>query len=185
MSAHVLGIDDAPFDKTQATDVPIVGVVMAGAALVEGVTITAFPIDGADATSFIGDWIETMRWRPALHAVVIGGITIAGLGLVDITALASRLDRPVISVTRRMPSNVDLDAALASAGLGDRRSILERTPPAHAVDDGLYVACAGVDGPGAGAIVRTTLSKASVPEPLRLAHMIGAAIVRGSSRGRA
>ena len=32
-----------------------------------------------------------MRWEAALHAVVLGGITLAGLGLVDLEELAERL----------------------------------------------------------------------------------------------
>jgi endonuclease V-like protein UPF0215 family len=44
---HILGIDDAPFDKHQDALVPVVGVMMEGAAVVESVAIGAFPVDGA------------------------------------------------------------------------------------------------------------------------------------------
>ncbi len=41
MRPHVLGIDDAPFHKDQSQDVPIVGVMMEGATLVElGLSLT-------------------------------------------------------------------------------------------------------------------------------------------------
>jgi endonuclease V-like protein UPF0215 family len=182
---HVLGIDDAPFEKDQDGPVPIVGVVMSGAALVEGIAVTSFPVDGDDAAGFLGEWVSEMRWRPALRAVVLGGVTVAGLGIVDLAALAARLTLPVISVTRRAPTNDRLVTALRSAGLSDRLAVLDRLPPARRLDDGLFVTSAGTDDASADELVRRTIGKANVPEPLRIAHLIGAAIVQGSSRGGA
>jgi endonuclease V-like protein UPF0215 family len=181
---HVLGVDDAPFEKGQAAPVPIVGVVMSGADQVEGVAIDSFPVDGDGATDFLAGWIAGLRWRPALHAVVLGGITIAGLGLVDIARLAATLELPVIAVTRRKPSPTELRAALEAAGLGARASILERTPATIRVDEGLCMTCAGVETDAAQRLVRSTLGKSHLPEPLRIAHLIGTALVRGTSRGR-
>ncbi len=181
---HILGIDDAPFVKGQVEDVPMVGVMMEGATLVEGVALGAFPVDGAGATGYLAEWIAGMRWYAALQAVVLGGITIAGLGLVDIAALAERLGLPVLAATRRDTSKSELDHALRAAGLTDRLALLDRTPPAHRLEDGLYITIAGADVPHAERLVRATLNKAMLPEPLRLAHLIGAALVRGTSRGR-
>jgi endonuclease V-like protein UPF0215 family len=181
----VLGIDDGPFEKGQSAVVPIVGVIMSGADLVEGVAINSFPVDGDDVCDFLAGWIAGLRWRPALHAVVLGGITIAGLGLIDITRLAGAITLPVIAVTRRETTITELRTALEAAGLGARVPILERTPTATRVDEGLYMTCAGVDTGTAQRLLRTTVGKARVPEPLRIAHLIGTAIVRGSSQGRA
>ena len=83
----------------------IVAVLMEGNDLVEGMAVTEFPVDGDDATGFLAQWVKTMRWEAALHAVVLGGITLAGLGLVDIEELASRLGLPVLVVTRRATAN--------------------------------------------------------------------------------
>ena len=181
---HVLGIDDAPFRKTQAHEVPVVGVVMEGAALVEGVALTSFPVDGAGATAFFADWIRDLRWHASLQAVVLGGITICGLGVVDLPELAVRTGVPAIAVTRKSPSVGELEGALEAAGLADRLPILERCPPDRRLRRGLYVRSAGVDEEAADALVRATLSKGLMPQPLRVAHLIGAALVTGSSRGK-
>ena len=157
---------------------------MEGATLVEGVAVGSFPVDGAGATGYLAEWIAEMRWYAALQAVVLGGITIAGLGLVDIDALADRLARPVIAVTRRDTSASELSHALRAAGLPDRLAIFDRAPPAHRLKDGLYITVAGTDVPHAERLIRATLNKASLPEPLRIAHLIGGALVRGASRGR-
>ena len=182
---HVLGVDDGPFAKGQREPVPVIAVLMEGAGIVEGVSIRAFPVDGEGVTAFLGDWILGLRWHATLDSVVLGGITLAGLAVVDVMALADRLGVPVLAVTRRDTRASDLDHALRQAGFGDRLGILEGTPAAARVHAGLYVACAGIGPEDAAAIVRATTNKARVPEPLRVAHLIGAAIVRGESKGKA
>lgn len=157
---------------------------MEGNDIVEGVAITHFPVDGPDAARFLGEWIHTLPWRPAIQAVVVGGITLAGLGLVDLEELADRLRRPVMAVTRRSPATSRLPTALTAAGLGDRLPLVERSPRAIRVRPGLYVACAGASPDHAIALARATLRKSRLPEPLRVAHLIAAALARGVSRGR-
>jgi endonuclease V-like protein UPF0215 family len=66
---HVLGIDDGPFEKRQRAPVPIVGVMMEGADLVEAVAVTEFPVDGAGATEFLIDWIRGLRLHPTLQGI--------------------------------------------------------------------------------------------------------------------
>lgn len=181
---HVLGVDDAPFDKKQEHPVPVVGVLMEGNDLVEGVALTTFPVDGAEATGFLADWIGGLRWRDAMQAVVLGGITLAGLGLVDLEEMARRLAVPVLAVTRRDPGGSRIGAALEAAGLPDRLPTARRSPRAVRVSPGLYVAFAGVEPARAADLVRATLRKSRMPEPLRVAHLIASAVARGQSRGR-
>jgi endonuclease V-like protein UPF0215 family len=185
MRPHVLGIDDGPFHKGQAHDVPIVGVMMEGSAIVEGVALTTFPVDGDGVTTLLAEWIESLRWKRALQAVMFGGATIAGLAIIDIEALAERTGLPCISVTRRPPSNAQVRRALASADLTDRAEQLDRLPPAVAVARNLYVSSAGTTLARTKAIVHATSTKSKLPEPLRVAHLVAAALERGQSRGRA
>ena len=100
---HVLGIDDGPFEKFASRPVPVVGVMMEGPDLVEAVVRTEFPVDGDGATRFLADWVSSLRCRPALQGIFLGGITIAGLGLVDVVELSERLALPVLVVNRRDP----------------------------------------------------------------------------------
>jgi len=181
---HILGIDDGPVEKGSRCEVRVVGVMMEGADLVEGVALTSFPVDGPDATPFLAGWVAGLRFRPALQGIVLGGITIAGLGVVDIELLSERLGLPVLVVNRRDPVNHRLNDALNAAGLTDRCDIVERTPAAFAVEEGLFLSHAGTERADAVSLVRATLRKSSLPEPLRLAHLIARAIVTGESRGR-
>jgi uncharacterized protein len=181
---HVLGVDDAPFDKRQPGPVPIVGVVMEGADRVESVALGEFPVDGEGATEYLVSWIGALRSRPGLQAVILGGVTIAGLGVVDAAALADRLALPVLIVTRNDPAASELADALRAAGLSHRLALLDRVPKAFGAGEGLYLAHAGVTRVEAERLVKATLAKSRLPEPLRLAHLIGQAIVLRESRGR-
>jgi len=181
---HILGVDDAPFDKRRPDPVPIVAVAMEGNDLVESVAVGEFPIDGEGATEYLTSWIGGLRARTMLQAVILGGVTMAGLGMVDVTALAEGLGLPVLVVTRHNPAGSDLADALRAAGLPHRLAILERVPRAFGVGEGLYLAHAGTTRLEAERLVGATLAKARLPEPLRLAHLIGQAIVLGESRGR-
>ena len=180
----MLGIDDGPFDKGSGRPVPIVGVLTEGADLVEAVAVTEFPQDGDGVTDFLAHWIAGLRFASTLHAVVLGGITIAGLGVVEIEGLAAALHTPVIVVNRNRPENATLVEALRAAGLLARIALVEGTSPAWRSATGLHVAHAGAAPEAIERILAACRNKSLLPEPLRLAHLIAAAIGRGQSRGR-
>jgi endonuclease V-like protein UPF0215 family len=157
---------------------------MEGQDVVEAVALSQFPVDGEGVTEYLATWIGGLRTRPMLQAVILGGITIAGLGLVEITSLSERLALPVLVVTRHNPVSSDLADALRAAGLSHRLAVLERTPRAYGVRAGLYLAHAGASRVEAEELVLATVGKARMPEPLRVAHLIGQAIVLRESRER-
>jgi uncharacterized protein len=164
--------------------VPIIGVVMEGADRIESVAMGQFPVDGEGVTDYLAGWIGGLRTRPALQGVILGGITVAGLAVVDVVRLAERLGLPVLIVTRRNPVASELAEALRSAGLVQRLALLERVPRAFGVGEGLYLAHAGTSRAEAERLVLSCLAKSRLPEPLRVAHLIGQAIVLRESRGR-
>jgi uncharacterized protein len=181
---HTLGVDDAPFEKRQPGPVPIVAVAMEGNDLIESIALGQFPVDGDGATEYLASWIAGLRTRPMLQAVILGGITIAGLGIVDVSGLAERLGTAVLVVTRRNPAQSEVADALRAAGLNERLNLLARIPRAYGVGEGLHLAHAGVTRVQAERLLTATLGKSRLPEPLRVAHLIGQAIVLGESRGR-
>lgn len=182
---HLLGVDDGPFDKWRDASTPLVAVLTEGHDRVEGISVREFPIDGEDLTGFLADWVNALPFRRGVHALVLGGITAAGLGVVDVPALAKATGLPVLVVTRRDPSRHRVAEALRAAHLAERIPLLERAPDAFAADDGIYVAVAGASQEQARRWLRSSRSKSLLPEPLRLAHLIATALVRGHSYGRA
>ncbi len=181
---HVLGIDDGPFRKHVGGSAPVAGVMTEGADLVEAVALTRFPVDGDAATQFLAEWVGGLRCWAGLQAVVLGGITLAGLGVVEIAPLAKRLGVPVLVVNRRDPADHRLEQALRAAGLEDRIPAVAGTPPARALAPGLFVSWAGADEARAAELVAASRRKSALPEPLRLAHLIARAVATGESRGR-
>lgn len=184
MRPHLLGVDEGPFVKGQGSPVPLVAALCEGADLLESVAQSAFPVDGEGATEFLARWLGGLRAHASVQGVALGGITLAGLGLVDVRALADALETPVLVVTRKAPDNARLREALDAAGLSHRFAIAERSPEAFATDDGLWLAHAGASREQALALLRASRGKAKLPEALRIAHLIATAIVRGESYGR-
>jgi endonuclease V-like protein UPF0215 family len=180
---HLLGIDDGPFTKGKQSEAPLVGVMMEGHALVEGVSMSSFPVDGAYLTRHYAEWIRGMKWFPSLQGVVCAGITAAGLGIIDIESLHRKLDLPVISVTRSPTTGQELIKALTSAGYEDRIPIVEKTPPSQKMKSGIHLTCSGVDFNEAQQLITLSLNKSTLPEPIRIAHLIGAAITYSESKG--
>jgi endonuclease V-like protein UPF0215 family len=117
---RLLGIDDGPFVKGVDATTPLVAALMEGGDRLEGVAIRPFAVDGDDVTAFLARWIRALRFHAATHAVVLGGVTIAGLAVVDLAALAVALELPVIAVSRRDPSDHRVVRALLAAGLAGR-----------------------------------------------------------------
>jgi len=181
---HLLGIDDGPFVKGQSAPVPIAAALCEGPDLLEAAAIGAFPVDGDGATEFLVAWISRLRMRASLQGVALGGITLAGLGVVDVRALARSLEVPVLVVTRKAPDNARLRGALEAAGCGERFAIAERSPAAERTADGIWLAQAGTERPHALALLEASRGKAKLPEALRIAHLFATAIVRGESHGR-
>jgi endonuclease V-like protein UPF0215 family len=181
---HLFGVDDGPHEKRQRAPVPIVGAMMEAGDLLEAVAVTSFPVDGDGATEALSAWVRGLRFHASLHAILLGGITIAGLGVVDIEALSAAVGRPVLVVTRKDPSLHRLARAFKAAGLEERMAVVERTPPAVRTPWGVWLAHVGVPRSRAEQLLGSTLRKSKFPEPLRVAHLVAQALVRGQSRGR-
>ncbi len=181
---HLIGIDDGPFTKGVDRETPLVAVLMEGASLVEGVALSRFPVDGADVSAFLARWIGSLRFGPAAQGLVFGGLTMAGLAVLDPEALAGATGLPVLVVNRREPGDAGVAQALRAARLEARLELLARAPRSLPLLDGLHVAFAGTDAEGARRLLAPATGKSVLPEPLRVAHLIAAALARGESRGR-
>ncbi len=180
---HVIGIDDAPLEKFTDAAVLIVGAVLAGPHLLEGVLTTRLPIDGPDAAAALARWLNRSRFHPLLRAILLDGISIAGLSIIDLPLLHQLTGKPVIAATRRQPDNRKIIAALRTAGFPDRIAIVERNGPAAACGR-IHFTCAGIDADGARALIEEQTGRSRLPEAVRLAHLIASGVARGESHGR-
>lgn len=181
---RAIGFDDAPFTRGRRGPVGVAGVVCAGTRF-EGLVWGRVRQDGWDATEALVRLLVGGKFLPQLHLVLLDGIALGGLNVVDLAGLAAALGRPCVAVMRRPPDLAAVEAAVRRLPRPARRlALIARAGPVHRAG-GLCFQVQGADPAAtADALVRLT-DRGAVPEPLRLAHLVGAAVRTGESGRRA
>jgi endonuclease V-like protein UPF0215 family len=186
--ARVLGIDDGPFLKGQGR-APLAGVLVCPPGYVEGVMISSCQVDGEDANEVISSMVRDSRFSEQVRMVMLDGAALGGFNVIDVRKLSSDLGVPVLTVSRDQPDLASIrDALLAHFPDWERRfEIISRNQVrAVEVPDGkIFVTSEGIEEREADAMVRRCIVRGCLPEPVRLAHLIATALVRGESHGRA
>jgi len=183
-----VGFDDGPFGRHRGAPVPLAGVVTVRTRF-EGLLWGATTRDGDDATERIAELLTGSKFGPQVHVVLLDGIAVGGLNVVDLPALAAAVGVPCVAVMRRMPDRAAMRRAMLRTPDPDQRwARVERAGPIHRVG-GFVFQVQGHDPADTPADVASALAsltdRGKVPEPLRLAHLIGAAVVTGQSGRRA
>ena|SRR3989441_3739384 len=186
--SRFLGIDDAPFRFSDET-VPVVGVVVQAPSYIEGVLTTLAEVDGHDATERIAAMVRRSRYLAGLAAILIDGTAVGGFNVIDIDAVQKGVDRPVVTVTRKKPNLGSIETALRRRfdDWRERLAIIRRheIEPMRTGHGTLWVTHAGAPRAEVQEALSLTTVRGILPEPLRVAHLIAAGIVRGESHGRA
>ena len=181
---RVVGFDDAPFVRAENAPVCVAGVVCTGTRM-EGMVWGRATCDGDDATDTLVALLRPSKFWPQVHLVLLDGIAIGGFNMIDLPSLAARLDRPCVAMMRRQPDLEGFCRGLRSFSDADRRlRLLERAGPIHTHGDFIFQ-CMGAPPPVIARALPLLTDRGKVPEALRLAHQIGAAVVTGQSGRRA
>ena len=181
---RVVGFDDAPFAHRSGAAVQISGVVCRGTRF-EGMVWGRVRRDGWNATDTLVRLLEGGKFLPQLHLVLLDGVAFGGLNLVDLPGLAERLERPVISVMRRPPDLAAMERAIRKLPRPERRLELLRRAGAIQVHPPFVFQAHRLSADEAAEVLARLTDTGHVPEALRLAHLIGAAVVSGVSGRRA
>ncbi len=183
--SNLIGIDDTPFGRGRRLGPRLVGVVTAKHR-VDGVLSAPVRRDGANAARCIAEMIRESTFDEHIQAVLLQGITVGGFNVVDIGWLAERLGRPVVVVARRKPRLGAIRRALETkvTGGATKWKLIERAGPMEACGD-VFVQRAGITLAATERLIRDSTTHGSLPEPLRLAHLIAGGMTDGHSRGRA
>lgn len=181
---RAIGFDDAPFARRPGAAVRVLGAVCAGTRF-EGLVAGAVRRDGWGATDELCRLLLRGKFLPQLHLVLLDGIAFGGFNVVDLAALAARLRRPCVAVMRRAPDLPAVERALRRLPRPARRlDLLRRAGPVHRRGP-FFFQVQGGDPDAVGAALARLTDRGVVPEALRLAHLIGAAVVGGESSRRA
>ncbi len=184
---RVLGIDDSPFRFSGGRSL-VVGTVVRLPNYLEAVMRTDVEVDGDDATERLADMISRSRYRNQVKAVMLDGIALAGFNVIDLESLHSTAGIPVLAVTRDPPDLESMRSALRNHFKDWERRYelvtrleLKRIPTAHKP---LYASGVGLEWDDFVQLVKGATVRGAVPEPVRMAHLIAAAMVKGESKGR-
>jgi endonuclease V-like protein UPF0215 family len=177
---RVLGIDDGKFTPHAKGNVLVVGVVFRGGSSIEGLMYTNIALDGLDATDKLTLMINSSPHHKQLRLVMLNGITFAGFNIVDLKKLNVATKLPIVALTREKPDLDSIHKALKNLPNSDERwhIILEAGEINEIVNKGtkIYVETAGISLIDAQRIIKITSARSSIPEPLRVAHLIASGI---------
>jgi len=183
---RVLGIDDSPFRFRDERAI-VIGALVRIPNYLESVMKTEVAVDGTDATANLAKMINLSRYKDQIEAVMLDGITLAGFNIVDIEQLSNSTDTPIVTVTRDKPDLDNMRSALTKhfddwesrcaliTKLELRKVKTEHRP--------IFVSSYGGDEHELDALVVAATVRGAVPEPIRMAHLIASALVRGESYG--
>jgi len=181
---RAVGFDDAPFERRRGARVLLCGAVCADTRF-EGLVVGRVRKDGSGATDEICRLLVGGKFLPQLHLVLLDGIAFGGFNVVDLPRLAERLGKPCVAVMRRAPNLPAIASALERLPRASQRlGAIQRAGAVHHLRGFHFQVCGAEPGAVAEALERLT-DRGRVPEPLRLAHLVGAAIVTGQSSRRA
>jgi endonuclease V-like protein UPF0215 family len=176
----IIGIDDGGFDRhsTEKIEIPIFGVIMKGAAYVDGIIQSQMKRDDSTATDVIVNLILSSSHKSQIQAIFLQGITIAGFGVIDIHQVSRVTQIPVIIILRKYPNYEKIHSALIkSFNDGEIRwKQIEKAGPPHKVQDEpkLFLQISGISLADAHSLVKNCTAVGTIPEALRIAHFIGA-----------
>lgn len=184
---RILGIDDGPFKFIDST-VPVVGVVMRGG-YIEGVMRTEVRVDGDEATDVVIGLLERSRFKEQVRILMLDGVALGGFNIVDLEEVNRRTGVPCLSVTRDKPDYEAMKKVLKSKfDDWERRWAIVGRGDLFVVDTGhnpVHVRAAGISEKEATEVLKRSILRGALPEPLRVAHLFATALVKGESKGNA
>lgn len=165
----------------------LVGVVMRRDLRIDGFAVEEATVGGSDATGAVLRLMMSLG-RSDLNLVMTSGSVIAWFNVIDGDEIWRRTGVPGVSVTYE-PSD-GLEAAIARHFPGDvvrltrYRSLRERTPIELSTGSTIYVRPFGLNIEEAARMVDAFTIDGRVPEPVRVARLIGRGLGRDTRPAR-
>ena len=177
---RLIGIDDAPFIPRTAGTTRIFGVVCRGSLRIEGILQTMITIDGLDSTQKISEMILNSPHYGQLRVIILAGITFGGFNVVDVNQLFEITGLPIIVVCEKQPDLESIKIAIQNTSNWEERwqlieasgQFYEYFPKAN-VKNPIFFQITGLDLKDARQILKISTGVSAIPEPIRVAHMIG------------
>ncbi len=181
---RVLGVDDAPFVHQRGERANFSAILCAGTRF-EGMLWGDIEVDGADATDVLCEVIRGSKFYEQFHVFIMDGLAMGGFNLVDLPRLHQELARPCVAVMRKLPDMARIEAALHNFEDVERRlALIQAAGEVYEFDEFVFQ-CQGEEPEVVARALKLLTREGYVPEALRMAHFIGAAVKMGESSSRA
>lgn len=180
---RIIAWDDSAF-RFEQKRVLIVGTIFRGSLCLDGLLSVRIAKDGLDATEKIAKSILKSRHYDQLSFIMLDGISLAGFNLVDVKELNRKTKLPVIVIQRKKPDMKKFTKALRVFGDYKKRLLMVKRAGKLYKYKGIFYQRAGLDKNKCEEIIKLTSTRAKIPEPIRVAHLIASGL-SGESHGRA
>lgn len=186
---RILGFDDGPFVPRSNSSVPVIGLIFRGGKFLDGALKTEVKVDGKNATGKMIKLINSSRHKQQLKVIMLDGITVAGFNVIDIKKLHKKTGLPVIVINRKIPNLKKVENALRNFKDFEKRwkAVLNagEIKEFKVKDKKVYYQSIGLEDEETKEIIALSSTRSFIPEPLRAAHIVATAVVKGESVGRA
>ena len=182
--ARIIGIDDEPFNKFKDKQVLIIGTIYRGGNYMDGLLSTKVRVDGKDSADRIIKMINKSKFKTQLRCIMLDGVAVGGFNVIDLNKLNEKTKIPVIAVIRNFPDFKKIFSALKKIKKEEKIKLIEQLPEPVKIGK-IYIQPVGLDLEEAKRFLKISCTNSYIPEPIRIAHLIAAGIVKGESRGRA
>ncbi|MBD3203454.1 DUF99 family protein [Candidatus Woesearchaeota archaeon] len=179
---RIIGIDDSPFDKFRDKKTRVIGTVFRGGDFMDGILSIEVDVDGNNSTEKLTNMIINSKFYTQIRAVFLDGIALAGFNIVDIKKLNKNTKIPVIVIMRHYPNKRKIKQTLRKINMEEKIGIIEKAGKIFPHKK-IYFQKTGIDENQAKNIIDISTTHSYIPEPIRVAHMIGQGIAFGESRG--
>ncbi len=181
---RVIGIDDASFDKFKDKTVLVLGTIYRGGDFLDGLVSCYVEKDGKEATEKIIEMINKTKFKPQLQYILLDGIAVAGFNVIDINKLSKETKLPVVVIIRNYPNFKDIVLALKKLKMFDKIKLIKNAGKIEKIGN-IYAQLTNIKKEEAKKLFKILCTNSFVPEPIRVAHIIGSGLIKGESHGRA
>ncbi|MFX1451105.1 MAG: DUF99 family protein [Promethearchaeota archaeon] len=175
----IIGIDDAPFVPRSLGVTRLFGIIIRGSTIIEGVVQTTVEIDGWDGTEKIIEMVTNSKHYKQIKVIMLAGITVGGFNVLDIKQMYKETHKPVIVVIEKQPDFESIKLALQNLPRGDEKwNLIQKFKEVNEIQtlpdsNPIYYQYSGIIQKNAERIIKLSTNISRIPEPIRIAHLIG------------
>lgn len=181
-------MDDAPFTPHTREMVMLIGTIFRAGNWLDGVLRTYITSDGNDATIRLIEMVGGSRHHDQLGVIMLDGISFGGFNVVNIRQIYQKTGIPVIVIMRKYPKFSRIKKALQKfKDWEERWQNICDAGEIHKIEnqEPIYMQFQGIQLEDAEEIVKLSVTRSAIPEPIRVAHIIAAGVTTGESKGSA